>query len=229
MKSKYIFLVLFAISVLTSCEKESEGLSSTLKFEILDGNEAMLLPVGTEFKDPGFIITLDGKDVSGDVKVTGEVDYETVGLYSIVYSYSNEHTGQVTKERTVIVCDPTIETDMSGEYITTENTFRDSGNKYYPDQTVTINKIAPGFFQISDFLGGFYSTFHEYAYGKTYACSGYVQLKSDNTFVLLSSSTLPWGDTVESVSNGNYDPISNIVKWKALYAEMQFNVELEKE
>lgn len=224
MKNKYIFLVLFVISFLTSCEKESEGLSSVLKFEIL-GQGEVVLPIGTEYVDAGFKITLDGKDVSSDVKVTGEVDYETVGLYNITYSYRNENTGLVTKDRTVIVCDPTIEADMSGEYVTTLNS--KVGSTVFSNQPVTITKIAAGFFQISDFLGGAYATYM--GYGKAYACSGYVQLKSDNTFVLLSSSILPWGDTLEGVSNGNYDPTSNIVKWEALYAGMQFNVELEKE
>lgn len=221
MKNKYIFLALFAISLLSSCEKESEGLSSILKFEIVD-DETMLVQVGTEFKDPGIKITLDGKDVSSDVKITSNVNSNTVGLYHIAYTYVNDNTGLVTKERTVIVCDPTVEADMSGEYVTTSNTERVGTS--YPDQPVTISKIAPGFFHISDFLGGFYATFR--AYGRAYACSGYVQLESNNTIKLLSSSILPWGDTIDGLTDAVYDPVAKTVKWKAEYAGMEFNVEL---
>lgn len=222
MKNKYIFLALFAISLLSSCEKESEGLSSVLKFEIVD-DETMLVQVGTEFKDPGFKISLDGKDVSSDVKITSDVNSKTVGLYHIAYTYVNDNTGMVTKERTVIVCDPTVKADMSGEYVTTNNT--KIGSNSYPGQPITISKIAPGFFHISDFFGGFYATFK--GYGRAYACSGYVQLGSDNTIKLLSSSILPWQDTIVGLTDAAYDPETKTVRWKAEYVEgMEFNVEL---
>lgn len=221
----YICTALYVIFSMASCEKETEGMSKTLYFE-LQGEKTMLVSVGTSYQDPGFKITLDGQDVSGHVEVSGNVDAQTVGLYPVEYIYTNKDGVKTFQERTVIVCDPSVTTNMAGSYITAEGTYRKaaSGEVPYPGFKVNIYRIAPGFFEISDFLGGYY---HQRAgYGAAYACSGYVQLKSDNTFSLLSSSILPWNDTVESVTGGTYDPTTGAVSWCSAYAGMLFNVVL---
>ena len=225
-KLKYLSLIIGSLFIFSSCEKETEDISKVLHFTI-QGEETILVPIGTEFSDPGFNITLSGKDVSNDVTVTQNVDEETVGLYQVKYVYRNNNTGEEVRTRTVIVCDPSVEADMSGEYTTQDGTVRTgSGSDVpFPGFKVTISKIAPGFFEISDFLGGYYE--QRAAYGKAYACSGYVQLKSDNTFTLLSSSILPWGDTLTGVSDGVYNPNEQSISWSADYAGMTFKVVLK--
>ena len=225
---KYLSLIAGALFVFSSCEKESEGLSNSnvLNFEI-KGDETLLVPVGTTFTDPGFKILWNGEDVSEDVTVTQEVNSDVVGLYSVTYTFRNEQTGEEVRTRDVIVCDPAIEADMSGTYTTQNGTFRTgTGTDVpYPGFNVTVRKIAPGFFQISDFLGGYYD--QRATYGKAYAGSGYVQLKSDNTFVLLSSYVPGWGDALSSLENGIYKPEDQSLSWTANYAGMIFNVVLK--
>lgn len=222
----YLSLMLGVLFFFTSCEKETEGMSKVLHFE-MQGDETLLVPVGTKFTDPGFKISLDGEDVSSDVTIAQNVNAETVGLYQVKYVYRNDHTGEEVRTRTVIVCDPSVETDMSGTYTTQTGTERTGSGDAVPftGLKITINQIAPGFFEISDFLGGYYE--QKAAYGKAYACSGYVQLKKDNTFTLLSSSILPWGDTLTGLSNGVYNPEEQSVSWSADYAEMTFKVVLK--
>lgn len=226
MKSmRYISILLSAVFLLTACEKETEGISRILHFELL-GEETMLVTLGTSFQDPGCKVTYQEQDVTAEIKVTGTVDAQTVGLYSVRYVYTNKDGVKTTKERTVIVADPTVTIEIAGNYLTAEGTFRLSGSTVtnYPGYKVRISKIAPGFFQISDFLGGYYE--QRAGYGAAYACKGYVQVKNDNSITLLSSSTLPWNDTLTALTDGKYDPATGAVSWNAEYAGMFFNVVL---
>ena len=228
MKSfKYICLAVLSVLSFASCEKETEGVSNVNKllFE-LKGEETMLVTLGTSYQEPGFTALFNGLDDSKNVAVEGSVDAQTVGLYHVGYVHSNKDGVQTMLNRTVIVCDPTVEADISGAYLTAPGTCRKSGASEVPFEgfKVNISKIAPGFFKVSDFLGGYY---HQRAgYGAAYACSGYVQLKSDNTLTLLSSSILPWGDTLTSVNEASCDLETGAVKWCAEYAGMLFYVVL---
>lgn len=224
---RYISIILCALFFLTACEKETEGISGVMHFELL-GEESMNVTLGTSYQEPGYKVLYRGQDVSKEVEVTGTVNAQAVGLYSLEYSYFNQDGVRTSKKRTVIVADPNVTTDIAGSYITATGTFRLSGTTItdYPGFNVTITKIAPGFFKISDFLGGYYA--QKGGAGASYACNGYVELKNDNTIALLSSSILPWGDTLTGITEGKYDPASGVVSWKAEYAEMFFTVVLNK-
>lgn len=224
---KYISMVLCALFFLTACEKETEGISGVMYFELL-GAESMNVTLGTSYQEPGCKVLYRDQDVTKEVKVTGTVNAQVVGLYSLDYSYFNKDGVRASKKRTVIVADPNITTDIAGSYVTAAGTFRLSGTTTvdYPGFNVTITKIAPGFFKISDFLGGYYA--QRGAAGAAYACNGYVELKSNNTITLLSSSILPWGDTLTGITESKYNPATGVVSWKAEYAGMFFTVVLNK-
>ena len=196
---KYIGWMICSLFFLVSCDKETEGMSKVLHFS-LEGDETMLVTVGTSYNEPGYAITLDGVDVSGNVEIRGEVDARNVGLYYVAYIYTNDDGVQTRLNRTVIVCDPTVETG------------------------VNIYKIGPGFFEVSDFLGGYY---HQRAgYGAAYAAKGYVQLMKDNTLKLINSSVAGWGDSLTGLQDGVYDPVTGSLSWCADYAGMLFYVVL---
>ncbi|WP_044264807.1 BT_2262 family domain-containing protein [Bacteroides timonensis] len=223
---RYISILLCAVFLLTACEKETEGISGTMRFELL-GEETMLVTLGTSFQDPGCKVIYRGQDVSADAEAIGTVDAQTVGLYSVQYVFANKDGVKTTKKRTVIVADPTVTVEIAGNYLTADGTFRLSGSTVtnFPGYKVRVSKIAPGFFEISDFLGGYYE--QRAGYGAAYACKGYVQVKNDNSITLLSSSTLPWNDTLTSLTEGNYDPSTGAVSWKAGYAGMLFTIVLK--
>ncbi|ADV45204.1 BT_2262 family domain-containing protein [Bacteroides helcogenes] len=225
---KYISIFFCTLLLLTACDKESEGVSGIMHFELL-GEETMLVTLGTSYQEPGYKVIYREQDVTAEVKTAGMVDAQKVGLYSIRYSYANKDGVKTAKERKVIVADPTVTIEIAGNYLTTDGTFRLSGSgaiTNYPGYKVKINKIAPGFFQISDFLGGYYE--QRAGYGAAYACKGYVQVKNDNSITLLSSSTLPWNNTLTGLTEGKYNPENSTVSWKAEYAGMVFTVVLNK-
>lgn len=229
MKSiKYICLAVLSVLSFAACEKETEDVSNVnkLAFE-MKGAPTMLVTLGTSYQEPGFTAVFNGADDSKNVAVEGTVDAQTVGLYYVNYVHSNIDKVKTTLTRTVIVCDPTVETNIAGAYITAAGTYRslNGAEVPFPGYNVNISKIAPGFFKISDFLGGYYH--QRAAYGAAYACNGYVQLKNDNSLTLLSSSLTPWGDTLTEVTGGGYDPETGTVYWCAEYAGMLFYVVLK--
>ena len=155
---RYISMFLCALFFFTACEKETEGISGILHFELL-GEETMLVTLGTSYQEPGYKVVCWDQDVTSEVKVTGTVNAQKVGLYPLVYSYYNKDGVKTSKERTVIVADPTVTTNIAGNYVTVDGTERVTAAGVitkYPGFNVTITKIAPGFFLISDFLGGYY-------------------------------------------------------------------------
>ena len=160
------------------------------------------------------------------MEIRGEVDARNVGLYYVAYIYTNDDGVQTRLNRTVIVCDPTVETDIAGRYATVEGTYRLAGGNEvpFPGFGVNIYKIGPGFFEVSDFLGGYY---HQRAgYGAAYAAKGYVQLMKDNTLKLINSSVAGWGDSLTGLQDGVYDPVTGSLSWCADYAGMLFYVVL---
>lgn len=223
---KYITFAICSLFLLSACDKDTEGVSSLLHFE-LNGDETMLVTLNTSYEEPGFKITLDGADVSESVEIVQDVNADRVGLYTVQYIYTNMDGVKTVKERTVIVNDPSVTLDMAGSYVTATGTQRDyNGITAFQGQKITVNKIAPGFFSISDFLGGWYA--QRAGYGAAYACSGYVQLQNNGTFELLSSSLLPWADTIDGITEGKYDAASGQVSWKTSYAGMAFTIVLNK-
>jgi len=229
MKKNLLYLsILLTSLIFCSCEKETEGISSTIDIELF-GGQLMLVAVDEPFVDPGVEAKYKGVDITNSITKTGTVDYNTVGIYTIDYTYINDDGVATTRTRTVIVCDPSITTDISGDYLTVTGTYRKTAAGAivnYPGFKVSITKIAPGFFEISDFLGGYYD--QRAKYGIAYACSGYVQLNADNTLSLLSSSILPWQDTIDGIGIAKYNPTDGSVSWAADYAAMKFYVVLNK-
>lgn len=225
---KYLILFLSTIFFFTSCEKETEGVSGIVRFKLL-GDETMLVKLGTSYQEPGCEVIYRGEDITKTVQITGDVNGQVVGLYTVNYTYTNPDGIKTTISRKVIVADPTVTTDISGQYITATGTYRIRGGVRtdYPGFKVTITKIASGFFQISDFLGGYYD--QRAKYGPAYATSGFIQLKSDNSITLLSSSNTAWKDALTDLTEASCSPNNNTVTWKADYAGMLFTVVLNKQ
>ena len=70
----------------------------------LTGGDTMSLPVGSEFKDPGYTASdnTDG-DLTDAVTVTGSVDTSTAGEYTLTYTATDSFGNVATVTRTVIV------------------------------------------------------------------------------------------------------------------------------
>jgi len=217
-------LVIWIFVFVSGCEREltSEGVSRItyyVIFSLTDG-PLVLNPKGTAFVDPGYVAMEGTTDVTNQVIVTGSVDANQVGMYELTYSATNTEGFHSSVTRTVIVYDPAIATDLSGEYLS--DVARVSPSRHFTGLSVTISKIAPGIFRISDLLGGFYDQGSNYRYGPAYAMSGYLQLNSDNTLTYLSSYMPGFGDSLNSFSNGVYDPDTKGISWQVTYTTSNY-------
>jgi len=230
-------LVIACVVFLFSCTKETEGISRDtfyVEFEI-KGDNPTIVQVGEPYVDKGVIATLEGKDVTSAVTVQSDVDYETMGMYTVEYTSPVNADGLKSRAvRNVIVCNPSVTTDFSGKYTGQEGTQRTtlaSGAIIpYPGYHATITYMAPGFFKIDDFFGGYYAerTYPQYGYS-VMGMSGYFALNEDNTISLISSFIGAWGDSLDKMENGQYDPETGEITWDVYYAgSMVFHVILNK-
>jgi len=220
---KFCSLVFFTL-FLFSCDKETENLSRStyyVAFEI-KGDNPEIVQVGEPYVDKGAIATLQGNDVTSTMKTTNNVVYDEMGLYRVEYSAINAD-GLVSRAvRDVIVCNPGVTVDLSGTW----DVYRDgttfwvggSLNRYYggPGYAVTITRVAPGFFFISDYLANFWPVNQNR--GPISATFGYFALNEDNSIDALSSDSSYWGEGLISFKDGVYDdsdPDVDIITYEA--------------
>lgn len=224
---KYIF-ILNLIIILFSCEKPittDDPSFITYYVEIkLKGTEIMTVPLGSNFVDPGWIATENNIDVSDKVSVVGEVNTNKLGLYNLTYIVKNKDGFPSSTIRKVIVYDPNApDIDISGIY--KSKVVRTNNNETYEDLPITITKIAPGFFYISDFLGGFYAQGRNY--GSNYAMSGYFSINNDYTLTLVESFIPGWGMTLKKLE-GYYDTNDGSLNLKSYFSSFEFLITLTK-
>lgn len=245
MKKIYLFgLVVLGLLAFSSCNDDNDELTdSRLTYYadlIMEGDEFMIVPVGTEYVEPGCTGTLydkatgESKDITNQITIGGdEVDPNTMGFYYVTYSAVGSDGYISTVTRTVCVCDPTVTLDMSGSYNTdmdaslygaNKNPFSAYAASYgYTSQCtgITFTRLAPGFFQVSDLLGGWYDQVRGFGvqYGSIGCMTGYVSLDNDGNIELISSYIDAWGDALDYIADGKYDPETETISYFASYAE----------
>jgi len=235
MKIFKISLMALLAVFFTACDKETADLSESTYYVAFDiqGDNPLIVQVGGAFVDPGCVATEVGVDVTSTKMVTkSNVDPTVMGMYQVEYSAVNKDGLKSRAIREVIVCNPSVTTDISGEY------YADLGTRrVYNLATITpynnvnhkcvITRLAPGFFSVSDFFSGYYDV--RAKYGSNYAMTGFVALNPDNTIGLISSSIKGWGDSLDALRNGVYNPLTGTIYWEADYAGiMTFYVTLTK-
>lgn len=231
MKAIYwTLLAAFALMFASCSKKETEGVSGVLEVN-LRGDNPMIVDLGKEFKDPGVGVMYWGQDKSSEVKVEGEVNTKEVGFYTLHYTFFNKDGIPTQTSRDVIVADPSVTTDIAGKYTTQQGTQRVFNGVTTPfsAQVISIKKIAPGFFQVSDLFGGYYDQ-HLKRNNPNQRMGGYVELKGDNTLVLHGSHVPQWGDSLDYFGEATYKPESSEIDYTAKYVggKMVFTIKLKK-
>ena len=221
---------------LTSCNDDNDELTDSRLTYYADlqmqGDEFMLVPVGSDFVDPGCTGTLAGEDITDKIMIDGaaEVDPNAVGFYYITYSAVGSDGYPASVTRTVCVYDPTVTTDISGDYAVQAGSYRywfsSGATVAFSGFPVSIEYIVPGIFYISDMMGGYYD--QRAGYGARYAMNGYLQLTGDNEILALSGNVPGWGDSYDEFYDGSYDPETGTVTYDMDYAgSMQFHIILQ--
>lgn len=209
--------IISSLCFFTACdEADTEDISVEYSLDLTEGSN-IIIQLGDAYTDPGYKATYDGDNVTDQVVVEGTIDVNTVGLYKVTYTYMIPNGESILLEREIIVSDKSITTDISGTYKTQEGTHRmyNDARRDYSNTEVVIKKIAPGFFSVSNFFGGYYSDF--VGYGDRYAMTGFIQLKADDSIAVLSSHLTGWGDSLNFLENAAFDSTNNSIYWEAGY------------
>ncbi|MEG1564035.1 MAG: DUF5012 domain-containing protein [Bacteroides sp.] len=218
---------------LVSCEGDTtqdvSKISYFVNFE-MKGDPIMQVPVGTPYVEPGVIATEGETDITASMVTTGKVDVSTIGVYTLSYSAVNVDGFSKSTERLVVVYNPKITADMSGSYKVAEGTNRVTDKsgavKGFSGYKVNISKLAPGVFEVSDFIAGYYD--QGSAYGPAYALKGTMKLNEDNTLSALDAHLSGWNDSYTRFEKAMFNPVTGAVNWTVGYSGFTFNVSLTK-
>ena len=230
----------------TSCNDDHDALSDTTLTNYVDlqlqGDEFTLVPLGTSYTDAGCKAELSGEDYSSHLVTDGlkEVNVNQVGFYEITYSAVNPDGYPASVSRTVCVYDPSVTTSIEGSYQpdmvatkygTKGKTFADYAASYGNTSQctgITFTEAAPGIYYVNDIFAGWYNQIR--AYAAKYCMTGYMNLDAENNLYLLSSYVSGWGDGLDYVKNGKYDPETGQITYSLSYAGQIFmDIVLNKE
>lgn len=235
---KYILstmLLCAAVLGFTSCEDDStEDTSKITYFVDLErlGDAVVFVEKGTAYVEPGYTAVEGGEDVSDNVVVDGSVDTSTPGYYSLSYSCANADGFAKAFTRTVYVYDQTGCALELGTYVVdTSKAFRiykGTQRDYSGAFEVTIVPLGNNEYYTEDFFGGWY--WQGAGYGDRYAAKGKFALDASNNMSLVESAVAGWGDEVEDLTAGSYDPATETLSYVAWYVggKMEFHAVLTK-
>jgi hypothetical protein len=230
MKKNILYTMLFALValVMTSCgDKKSEGLSRFTYYPTMDlkGESYMVWDKGTPFVDPGYTSELNGEDVTGQVTVSGNVDVNTSGIYTLTYTSTKNSDGfDASASRTVVVLDPN--SAIEGFYLNQASSNR-NGTAFGRDFEVLVIDNGDGTITTDDVLGGWYC--QRAGYGTRYAMTATIGVNDDGTLELVDSYVPGWGDGLDSFE-GVWDAENGIINFVCVYAgSLQFTETWVKE
>ena len=233
MKKSIISLValLFLAVGFTSCEKKSEGLTKVTFYANieLEGDDYMIVAKGSAFTDPGFTATMNGQDVSKDVKVEGGVDTSVSGVYTIEYSIVNADGFPATASRTVVVLDPVdpVEGMWELDQAKSQRVYNGATAPYKGAFDFLIINNGDGTYFVEDLMAGWYA--QGAGYGSNYAMQAIISI-DDNGVISLEESYVPgWGDAADKLEDGMFDAANSTISYKLFYADViEFDVEINK-
>lgn len=228
---KYIYSIvplLFVFLLLQGCKKvTTEGYTQITTYPIItiSGEPVLFVKQGESFTDPGYKATLDGEEVTEKLIVKSNVNTAKPGKYSVNYSISNEDGFSAQENRTVYVFDATASA-LSSKFYTVAPGSNRNGSPAFSGYKIAVYQVKPGEFAISDFIGGYYD--QRAGYGPAYAAVGSFKLNTDNTLSLVSSFVAGWGDELDDLKDGVFNPATGEIKYTAAYAgQFNFNIILK--
>ena len=227
---KIIYFAIGAVVAMTlaaSCTKESEGLTRITYYPVLEleGETTMLVDKGSSFNEPGYTATLNGEDVSADVKIESNVNTSKSGIYSVVYSIVNSDGFSSVAKRTVIVFD--FEDPVEGIYTVDPSSYRlYNGAQLAFGRAFQIYVLAngDGTYLVDDILGGWYC--QRAGYGTNYAMQATISI-SGGSVNLINSYIPGWGDSLVDWADGSF--ADGTLSYTAVYVSgMEFHITMSK-
>ena len=218
---------MLTLVLLQGCKKvTTEGFTTVTSYPVItvSGDASIFIKAGEAYVEPGVAATLNGEDVTEDLDIKSTVNTQKPGKYSVTYAMTNADGFKAEQSRTVYVYDATPSAIASKFYTVAAGSNR-NGSTAYSGYPVAVYQVAPGVFNISDFLGGYYE--YRAGYGSAYAAEGSFKLNADNTLSLVSSSVAGWGDELDELKDGAVSADGTITFTAAYAGAYDFNVILK--
>ncbi len=223
MKNKILSIVASAFAVLAavSCSKTS-GLTEITYYPVieLDGDATVIIGVGEDYIDPGYSASLNGADITADVKVSDNIDNTVPGIYTVSYSAANELGFLAAEYRTVVVVNEgQFDTVYTGDVIWA---------KHYVGAPIIISDNDDGTYTIDDILAGYYFYGMYPGYEPTYDfhAEAVLVLNADGT-ISKQGAVGDWyfGDDV-TLTSGSFDSATGVVSYEGEFAGAPYTVVL---
>ena len=228
---KYISTLTVGILLMAfgSCSKDTEGLTGVTYYPVieLDGPINDLIEAGVPYVEPGYSAKLDGEDYTSHVEIFTDMDFNDPqpGYYPIIYSAVNADGFSRTVARYVIVAEN--DDPMSGFYTTNTDSYRDYGGIiYYGGFPVAVYSNGDNTYHVSDLLGGWYE--YRAGYGSDYALEGDIDIDANGNITLIDSYVYGFDMTADDLSAGKFDKDAGTIKYLITFADMPFNITLDK-
>lgn len=211
-----------AAASLISCEDKTAGLTGVTYYPVFEvlGDIETVVYVGENYVDAGCEATLNGEDITSEVKVSQNVDTSAPGIYSVVYSATNELGFTSSIARTVYVA---RENSIDNLYFGTVDLF----GKRFSGAPIFVTDMGNGEYMIDDGLAGYYFYGRYPGYEPTYDFHAEVTVKLEGNSIVQVGDTGEWyfGDPVE-IKSGSYDSASGVISYSGEFAGSAFSVVL---
>lgn len=219
-KIKYLAIGALVALSLTSCDKDTEGLTDVLYYPVitLDGDNTVLMTVGDTYVDPGYKAELNGEDYTGNVKVTTDLDTDNPGFYTVTYSVANPEGFSAVATRNVWVNNP----GHFDNIYWAECWHATNAARHYYDSPVSIQAVdkSQGLYLINDVLAGYYAYGIYPQYRNSYDFYAEALLQLDGTDITMLEEG-DWyfydGADPEVMYDGKWDPATGVVTYRLNY------------
>ncbi|MFV0590158.1 MAG: BT_2262 family domain-containing protein [Draconibacterium sp.] len=224
MKSfKYSILLIAAVFMLASCEKDYESYISETPAPVMElyGSNPMVLFKGTPYVEPGMyaVEIANGDTTELEYEVLNEVNVDVTGSYKLQYKVTNSEGYNFYVSRNVSIVSFTgydVFEMPSGTYDGIRVNRGVGG-------VVQINKLAPGVYQISDLLAGYYE---QYAgYGPAYAGPGILVINENGEMRSELGNTEAWGGLTGQ--DFSFDPENNVLTYTIVFDDDGFAFDVQ--
>ena len=234
MKNKMIYIaasLLLLTVVFASCEKKSKGLTDITYYAELEliGSNVIGVDVNGTYVEPGYKATMNGQDVTSQVKVSDNINTSKKGVYSVVYSITNADGFASTTTRTVVVYN--LSDPVEGAWKVNPASYRiyEGGPQtpYKRAFTITIWNNGDGTYAVSDLMAGWYD--QGAGYGSECAMAATITVAPDGTIALVDSYVPYWKDSADDLKNAKFDATEYTISYQLFYASViEFDVVLDK-
>jgi hypothetical protein len=208
MKKIIFLLTITAAFMLSSCEKDSLGVSKVTTYAkiSLNGASTIFSQMGTPFNDPGCVALEGTTDISSRIVVDPVLDGTVGGMYTVTYKVANSDGFWASTTRKVYIGDFTA--PLSGNYksagLKRKTLSSGAQSSFAGPYTVMVFSIGGGKYFIGDMIGGWYQ--YGRSYGAAYAGPGHVKVNADNTVSMVYGYPWVWGPCSITATGATVDP-----------------------